>query len=166
MLQTPLITAVTGTNAHEGVARLRRNIVEILLGMGADPDKEEMYPMAVDAIIRAAVFNHFDILKKFETVMTPEAIKQALNQKPAVNGLTALHDSVLRAATGSANYLEQIRWARGLGAADRRGTRPRYADRARPGLVSRHDRGADDGLGRPESEACSALRFAWGLPRV
>jgi|GEM_PF-1167308 len=116
LLQTPIIAAVTGTNANEGVARLRREVVDILLETGADPDKEEMYPMAVDAIIRAAVFNHFDILKRFEAVMTPEAMKQALNQKPAVNGLTALHDSVLRAATGSAGYLEQIRWARGLGA--------------------------------------------------
>lgn len=116
LLQTPIIAAVTGTNANEGVARLRREVVDILLEKGADPDKEEMYPMAVDAIIRAAVFNHFDILKRFEAVMTPEAMKQALNHKPAVNGLTALHDSVLRAATGSASYLEQIRWARGLGA--------------------------------------------------
>ena len=117
LLQTPIIAAVTGTNANEGVARLRREVVDILLEKGADPDKEEMYPMAVDAIIRAAVFNHFDILKRFEAVMTPEAMRQALNHKPAVNGLTALHDSVLRAATGSAGYLEQIRWARGLGAA-------------------------------------------------
>lgn len=117
LLQTPIIAAVTGTNANEGVARLRRKVVDILLEKGADPDKEEMYPMAVDAIIRAAVFNHFEILKRFEAVMTPEALKQALNHKPAVNGLTALHDSVLRAATGSTSYLEQIRWARGLGAA-------------------------------------------------
>lgn len=116
LLQTSIIAAVTGTNANEGVARLRSELVDILLEKGADPDKEEMYPMAVDAIIRAAVFNHFDILRKFEAVMTPEAIKQALNHKPAVNGLTALHDSVLRAATGSAGYLEQIRWARSLGA--------------------------------------------------
>jgi 2-keto-3-deoxy-L-rhamnonate aldolase RhmA/ankyrin repeat protein len=116
LLQTPIIAAVTGNHANEGVARLRSNVVDILLQKGADPDKEEMYPMAVDAIIRAAVFNHLDILKRCETVMTPEAIKKALNHKPAVNGLTALHDSVLRAATGSAGYLEQIRWARGLGA--------------------------------------------------
>lgn len=117
LLQTPIIAAVTGTNANEGIARLRREVVDILLEKGADPDKEEMHPMAVDAIIRAAVFNHFEILKRFEVVMTPETMKQALNHKPAVNGLTALHDSVLRAATGSAGYLEQIRWARGLGAA-------------------------------------------------
>jgi 2-keto-3-deoxy-L-rhamnonate aldolase RhmA/ankyrin repeat protein len=117
LLQTPIIAAVTGTNANDAVARLRREVVDVLLEKGADPDKEEMYPMAVDAIIRAAVFNHFDILKRFEAVMTPEAMEQALNHKPAVNGLTALHDSVLRAATGSASYLEQIRWARGLGAA-------------------------------------------------
>jgi 2-keto-3-deoxy-L-rhamnonate aldolase RhmA len=117
LLQTPIIAAVTGTNANEGVARLRREVVDILLEKGADPDKEEMYPMAVDAIIRAAVFNHFEILKRFAAVMTPEAMKQALNHRPAVNGLTALHDSVLRAATtGSASSLEQIRWARGLGA--------------------------------------------------
>lgn len=116
LLQTPLIAAVTGTDANEGVARLRREIVDILLTKGADPDKEEIYPMGVDAVIRAAVFNHFDILKRFEAVMTPEAMQQALNKKPAVNGLTALHDTVLRAAYGQTGYLEQIRWARGLGA--------------------------------------------------
>ncbi|HMA92560.1 MAG TPA: ankyrin repeat domain-containing protein, partial [Polyangiaceae bacterium] len=116
LLQTPLIAAVTGNNANEGVARLRHAIVDVLLQKGAAPDKEEMYPMAVDAVIRAAVFNHLEILKKFEARMAPEAMKRALNQKPAVNGLTALHDSVLRAATGSAGYLRQIRWARGLGA--------------------------------------------------
>jgi ankyrin repeat protein/2-keto-3-deoxy-L-rhamnonate aldolase RhmA len=117
LLQPPIIVAVTGNNANEGVARLRAEIADILLAQGADPDREEMYPMAVDAIIRAAVFNHLDILKKFAAVMTPVAMQQALNYQPAVNGLTALHDSVLRAATGSASYLEQIRWARGLGAA-------------------------------------------------
>lgn len=116
MLQTPIIAAVTGTNANEGVAALRLAIVDMLLDKGADADKEEMYPMAVDAIIRAAVFNHLDCLRKFEAAMTPEAIKNALNDKPAVNGLTALHDSVLRAATGVSTYLDQIRWARGLGA--------------------------------------------------
>ena len=116
LLQTPIIAAVTGSNANEGVARLRRDIVELLLKKGADPDKEEVYPMAVDAIIRAAVFNHFDSLKMFEAAMTPEAMQQALNHQPAVNGLTALHDSVLRAATGAPGYLAQIRWARGLGA--------------------------------------------------
>jgi hypothetical protein len=116
LLQTPIIAAVTGTNANEGGARLRSEIADILLAKGADPDLEEMYPMAVDAIIRAAVFNHFAILRKFEAVMTRDAMTRALNHRPAVNGLTALHDSVLRAATGSAGYLEQIRWARGLGA--------------------------------------------------
>jgi 2-keto-3-deoxy-L-rhamnonate aldolase RhmA len=117
LLQTPLIAAVTGTDVNKGVARLRREIVDILLHRGGDPDQEELYPMAVDAVIRAAVFNHLDILKRFEAVMTPEAMKHALNLQPAVNGLTALHDSVLRAATGSSGYLGQIRWARRLGAA-------------------------------------------------
>jgi hypothetical protein len=98
------------------VARLRRAIVDTLLEKGADPDREEMYPMAVDAIIRAAVFNHLDCLRKFAAVMAPDAIRKALNRKPAVNGLTALHDSVLRATTGAGRYLDQIRWARGLGA--------------------------------------------------
>src|SRR5512133_1406804 len=87
LLQTPLIAAVTGNNANEGVARLRHAIVDVLLQKGAAPDKEEMYPMAVDAVIRAAVFNHLEILKKFEARMAPEAMKRALNQKPAVNGL-------------------------------------------------------------------------------
>jgi len=116
LLQTPIIAAVTGTDPNEGVARLRRGFVDILLEKGADPDLQEKYPMGVDAVIRAAVFNHLDILKKFELIMSPLGMERALNQKPAVNGLTALHDSVLRAATGGTGYLEQIRWARGLGA--------------------------------------------------
>lgn len=116
LLQTPIIAAVTGTNVNAEVGQLRSEIVRILLDKGADPDKEERYPMAVDAVIRAAVFNHFDCLKQFEAAMPAGAMKQALNHKPAVNGLTALHDSVLRAATGAAGYLEQIRWMRGLGA--------------------------------------------------
>jgi 2-keto-3-deoxy-L-rhamnonate aldolase RhmA len=116
LLQTPLIVAVTGTDVHAGVTALRLAVVETLLGVGADPDKEEMYPMAVDAVIRAAVFNHLECLRQFAQVMTPEAMTRALNHRPAVNGLTALHDSVLRAATGAAGYLDQIRWMRGLGA--------------------------------------------------
>ena len=116
LLQTPLIAAVTGTDAHPGVARLRLRIVDVLLARGADPDREEAYPMAVDAVIRAAVFNHFAILERFAAAMDPEALARALNHRPAVNGLTALHDSVLRAATGAAGYLEQIRWARARGA--------------------------------------------------
>ncbi|TFL16145.1 hypothetical protein [Jannaschia formosa] len=116
LLQPPLVAAVTGTNAHPGVAATRLAMVEHLLGKGADPDVEEAYPMAVDAVIRAAVFNHFDCLKAFGGAMSRQAIRDALNRKPAVNGLTALHDSVLRAATGSDGYLEQIRWARALGA--------------------------------------------------
>lgn len=116
LLQPPIVAAVTGTNAHPGVAATRLAMVEHLIAKGADPDVEEAYPMAVDAVIRAAVFNHFDCLKAFERAMTPAAIRDALNRKPAVNGLTALHDSVLRAATGSTGFLEQIRWARALGA--------------------------------------------------
>ncbi len=117
LLQPPLVAAVTGTNAHPGVAAIRLAMVEHLIAKGADPDVEEAYPMAVDAVIRAAVFNHFDCLKAFEGAMSPAALRGALNRKPAVNGLTALHDSVLRAATGSTGYLEQIRWARARGAA-------------------------------------------------
>ena len=116
LLQTPLVAAVTGPNAHAGVAALRLAMVEHLIAKGADPDVEEAYPMAVDAVIRAAVFNHFDCLKAFEDAMSASAIRNALNRQPAVNGLTALHDSVLRAATGAKGYLDQIRWARALGA--------------------------------------------------
>lgn len=116
LLQTPIIAAVTGTNANEGVARLRREMVGLLLASGASPDTEEEHPMGVDAVIRAAVFNHYDCLLAFERMMGSAATRAALDHKPAVNGLTALHDSVLRAATGSKGYLEQIRWARKLGA--------------------------------------------------
>jgi ankyrin repeat protein len=118
LLQPPLVAAVTGTDAHAGVAAARHAMVAHLLAQGADPCAEEAFPMAVDAVIRAAAFNHFDCLKAFQAALSPDAIRDALNRKSAVNGLTALHDSVLRAATtGAEGYLEQIRWARALGAA-------------------------------------------------
>jgi hypothetical protein len=46
--------------------------------------------------------------------MTREAFAKALNEKPLVNGFTALHDSVLRALSARGqrldDYLAQIWW--------------------------------------------------------
>jgi hypothetical protein len=76
--------------------------------------------MAVNAIIRAAVFNHLDILRMMAEHMTPQSLAAALNEQPVVNGLTALHDTVLRASTAGPDhfegYLEQIRWCIASGA--------------------------------------------------
>ncbi len=113
--QPPVVVAVTGVDANEHISRLRKKITAYLLKHGADPDLPEKHPMAVDAIIRAAVLNHLDILKLFTNYMTPEAFAAAMNEKPAVNGQTALHDAVHRALTADPQtfpgYLELIRWA-------------------------------------------------------
>ncbi|MDQ3946602.1 MAG: ankyrin repeat domain-containing protein, partial [Actinomycetota bacterium] len=113
--QPPLVVAITGSDAHEHVSELRMELTKYLLDHGADPDLPEKHPMAVDAVIRAAVLNHFEILRLLAHSMTAEAFAAALNERPAVNGLTALHDSVHRALTASPDsldsHLEQIRWA-------------------------------------------------------
>ena len=76
--------------------------------------------MGADAVIRASVFNHLDILQLMARYTAPAKMTEALNRLPVVNGLTALHDTVLRASTAAPErldgYLAQIRWAVGCGA--------------------------------------------------
>lgn len=115
--QPPLIVAVTGNNgfpAVKSVYELRNSIAEYLLKNGADPSKHEMHPMGAQTIIRACVFNHLDILKMCAEHMTPQALQDAINEIPVVNGLTALHDSVLRATMAAEDkfedYLAQCKW--------------------------------------------------------
>lgn len=67
-------------------------------------------------------------------------LANALNERPAVNGLTALHDAVLRAGTANdarlPRYLQQIRWEVAQGARfdipDFPGERSANTRRARP----------------------------------
>jgi hypothetical protein len=70
--------------------------------------------MGAHAISRAAVFNHRGILEAIGTSMTAEQFADALNQPASVNGLTALHDTVLAATTASPDrlegYLDQVKW--------------------------------------------------------
>jgi ankyrin repeat protein len=145
--QPPLTVAVTGTNGNPPSApraELRRRIARYLLERGADPGVREHHPMAVDAVIRAAVFNYLDILKLMAEHMTPQSLAAALRTRPLVNGLTALHDSALRATMAGPDrlpgYLEQIRWCVAHGAGpdieDYSGRTPRsLADGARdPGI--------------------------------
>jgi hypothetical protein len=102
------------------VKALRLQVAARLIDYGADPLLEEVHPMGVHAVIRASVFNHLDILKLMGEAIAPEALAAGLNQVPIVNGLTALHDTVLRASTAASDhldgYLAQIRWAVGCGA--------------------------------------------------
>ena len=121
--QPPLVVAVTGNNGSPpdaNMMRLRRQLSQYLLEKGADPTKLEKHPMAVHAIIRAAVFNHLEILQMMAERMTSQGLAAALNEQPAVNGLTALHDTVLRASTAGPDrfegYLQQIRWCAAHGA--------------------------------------------------
>jgi ankyrin repeat protein/catechol 2,3-dioxygenase-like lactoylglutathione lyase family enzyme len=121
--QPLLVVAVTGNNpgAHpDAAASARLQIVRALLDRGASPLAKEEHPMGAQAVIRASVFGHVDILRLMGARMTAAELAGALNEIPAVNGLTALHDAVLRAGTASDDrlprYLEQIRWEVGSGA--------------------------------------------------
>lgn len=117
-LQQPsLIVAVTGNNGLpfvEAAGRLRNEIASYLLENGADPSLHENHPMGAQTIIRAAVFNHLKILKMCEAYMTQKQLTDAINEIPIVNGLTALHDTVLRATTADEGkfegYINQSRW--------------------------------------------------------
>lgn len=115
--QPPLVVTVTGNNGfptNERAAYLRKTIAEILLKNGADPTLHEMHPMGAQTIIRGAVFNHLEILKMCSEYITPRALTDAINEYPVVNGLTALHDTVLRATMASdekfEGYLAQAKW--------------------------------------------------------
>jgi len=115
--QPPLIVTVTGNNglpAVPAVAELRLRLAEYLLARGADSTLHERHPMGAQTIIRAAVFNHLNILKMCAKVLTPEKHTEAINEIPVVNGLTAMHDTVLRATMAASDrfegYLEQTRW--------------------------------------------------------
>jgi hypothetical protein len=70
--------------------------------------------MGAHTIIRASVFNHLEILKACARHLSPVALADALNEIPVVNGLTALHDTVLRTTMVGPDrvegYLEQTRW--------------------------------------------------------
>ena len=123
LLQPLLVVTVTGNNAGrhpEATAALRLRIARLLLDRGAGPLIKEKHPMGAHAIIRASVFGHIDILKLMGSRITAAELADALNEIPAVNGLTALHDAVLRASTVPDNrlpgYLEQIRWEVASGA--------------------------------------------------
>jgi hypothetical protein len=70
--------------------------------------------MGAQTIIRAAVFNHLDILRMCAKVLSAKAMADAINEYPVVNGLTAMHDTVLRATMAGPDrfegYVEQTRF--------------------------------------------------------
>lgn len=115
--QPPLIVTVTGNNGLppvEAVAQLRLSLAWYLLAHGADPTRHEQHPMGAQTIIRAAVFNHLDILKACAEHLEAAQLADAINEIPVVNGLTALHDTVLRATMAAPDhfegYLAQAQW--------------------------------------------------------
>jgi hypothetical protein len=154
--QTPVIAAVTGVDADARVAAARVRLTDLLLRHGADPDLPERHPMAVDAVIRAAVLNHFACLQTIARYMGPLAFAAALNERPAINGQTALDDTVHRALTAPddalQSHLDQIRWAieHGASSAVPDLTGVTVADRARLAL-------RDDVLGRNAPRVLAAL---------
>lgn len=115
--QPSLIVVATGNNGfppNPNVASLRNQLAKYLLEKGANPALLERHPMAVQTIIRAAVFNHLEILKMCAERMTPKQMADAINEVPLVNALTAMHDTVLRASMAAPEqfegYLNQIRF--------------------------------------------------------
>ncbi len=112
--ETPLIFAITGIDNKPFAAEFRHQLVKYLLEHGADPDIPEKHPMAIDAVIRASVLNHFEILKLISQYMRPLAFAASMNDIPQINGQTALQDSVHRALTASdetvQTHLKQISW--------------------------------------------------------
>ncbi|MBI5787751.1 MAG: ankyrin repeat domain-containing protein [Candidatus Schekmanbacteria bacterium] len=115
--QPPLIVTVTGNNGFPpvpGVVKLRNQLAACLLKKGADPSLPEKHPMGVQTVIRAAVFNHLEILRMCADYMSPQKLADAINEIPLVNGLTAMHDTVLRATMAAPDrfegYLEQTCW--------------------------------------------------------
>lgn len=115
--QPPLIVVVTGNNGlppNPNIACLRNELASYLLEKGADPTLHEKHPMGAQTIIRAAVFNHLEILKMCASYLTARQLADAINEIPIVNGLTALHDTVLRATMAAPDhfegYLNQARW--------------------------------------------------------
>jgi hypothetical protein len=115
--QPALIVVATGNNGfppNPAVANLRNQLAKYLLEKGANPALLENHPMAVQTIIRAAVFNHLEILKMCAEHMTPKQMADAINEVPLVNALTAMHDTVLRASMAAPEqlegYLNQIRF--------------------------------------------------------
>lgn len=121
--QPPLVVTVTGNDglpASPDVARLRLALAELLLDRGADPVRREKHPMGATTIIRACVFNHLRILEACARHLIPQALADALNEIPVVNGLTALHDTVLRGTMAGPDridgYVAQTRWAVSHGA--------------------------------------------------
>jgi len=106
--QPLLVVTVTGNNSGshpEAAASLRLRIAQSLLDRGANPLAKEKHPMGAGAVIRASVFGHLDILKLIGTRITAAQLAGALNEIPPVNGLTGLHDAVLRAGTTSDDHL-------------------------------------------------------------
>jgi len=119
--QTPLIFAITGVDVGDPARAKRRHVLATrLLDAGADPAVREVHPMAVGAVIRASVLNNFGLLKLIADYMTPEAFAEEMNTRPAVNGLTAMHDAIHRALTSPpaelAGHLDQITWMVARGA--------------------------------------------------
>jgi hypothetical protein len=117
-LQQPaLVVTVTGNNGWPSVpavAQLRNQVAKLLLDRGADPVRRENHPMGAQTVIRGAVFNHLDILKMCAEAISPQSMADAINEYPVVNGLTAMHDTVLRATMAGPDriegYLEQTRF--------------------------------------------------------
>lgn len=68
-------------------------IVNYLVAHGADPNMKERHPMGVSALFKAAIFGHEAIVA---ALLKAGAL---VNEQGPANGMTPLHDAVLRGRT-------------------------------------------------------------------
>jgi ankyrin repeat protein len=83
-----------------GTEATRVEVLRYLLEHGADPFAAELHPMGVNAIFRPAVFGHAETLRVLLAAVPPERRADYVNQQGVANGMTPLHDAVLRASSG------------------------------------------------------------------
>jgi uncharacterized protein len=85
-----------------GTEDVKVDVLNYLLERGADPFAAELHPMAVNAVFRPAVFGQAEVLRTLLAAVPPDRRAEYVNQQGVANGMTPLHDAVLRAGSGDA----------------------------------------------------------------
>jgi ankyrin repeat protein len=75
------------------------DVVSYLLAKGANPNLQELHPMGISALFKAAVFGHTEVA---HLLLQAGAI---VNEQGPANGMTPLHDAVFRGRVDVAKLL-------------------------------------------------------------
>ncbi len=100
--------AMGTTPLIEASVRGYTSVVDLLLKRGADPLVHEEHPMGITGLFKAAVFGFTDAARlQLEAIRgrQPHNLATAVNEQGAANGLTPLHDAILRAQLPVAELL-------------------------------------------------------------